>query len=113
MNNISNEDNIEKSRVTRKTKDAKLKSISKKKVKLKSSNTIPGDNMRNDQKKYFKKKIEKDMISIQLSSSNSQISFGSQISCNSNSYYDSEKSSESNSHYKESNCYDRKVVNEL
>ena len=58
---MSNIDNIEESKVARSTIETKQKSILKSEVTLQSSKKIPRDKMRNDQKKEFKKKIEKDI----------------------------------------------------
>ena len=113
MSDMSDEDNIVKSKVIKRIKEKKLKSILKKKVQFKINNAISGNDLRNDQKRCFRKKKAKDKISIQLSSNNSQISFMSRKSNNSKGYFESESSNDSSGHYEESDYYNRKIINKL
>ena len=53
---VSDEDNIVKSKIMKRIKEKKLKSILKSKAKFKTNNAISGNDSRNDQKRYFRKR---------------------------------------------------------
>ena len=110
---LSDEDNIVKSKVAKRIKEKKLNSLSKSEVIFKTSKAIIGNNLRNYWKRYFRKKKKRDKISIQSSSINSQTSFMSRRSNNSEGHFESKISNDDNNHCKESNCYNRKVIDEL
>jgi len=61
---LSDKDNIVKSKVVKRMKEKKMKSASKSEAKFKTNNSISSDNLRNDWKRYFRKKKERDKISI-------------------------------------------------